>query len=245
MGIWLVHRNWEQGIKLVLFGPIYSISTFSGKGWALCIFFPLFDLRCPQPVHLSYATGVLTVRHTKAVCEGNGSQAIAVRLLCQMLPAALPQYMYCDTFRTDGFCWTALDTTAHENLIHFHAWCLHPVHAVKRALPRGGEAFLKVLQQRGSLDSHLPDPGTVTQAWEHLLRVVCDIIPTHCAHYAHHNALFSVLIPTPWFLNTEHPAAAKEDFLFGWPIRTHECWRWMNPSRQCIWFVLWQKARVM
>lgn len=61
---------------------------------------------------------------------------------------------------------------------------------------------LKVMQgscNREGVWTHISNPRAVPQAWEHLFRVVCDTVPAHCAHCAHHNALSSVpMISKHW-----------------------------------------------
>lgn len=183
IGIWWVHHNWQQGINCVLFGPVYSISTFWGKGWASYIIFALFGLHCPQPVCVS--------------CAGSKAHLTGIEVQLML------------------------------NLIHFHAQFLHWRLCRDPATEREYEL---TSQTPGLCHKH-----------ENISSESFVILFLHAVHTVRTTTLFP---QCPWFLNTEHPAAAKEELLFVWTARSYQCWGWINLSRQCIWFVQWQKAHI-
>lgn len=131
---------------------------------------------------------VQALRHTKVVSVKG--------IVCQFLPAMLPENMHCVIFKADVLLWAAPVTTACESHQFSHTF-FHPVNAVVSASQGEWQHSPKVLH--GSCDIEIPDPRAVTQAWEHLFGVFCSTIPTHSAHSAHHDALFLALIPALWF----------------------------------------------
>lgn len=172
----LVNCNWEQVVKCVLFAPIYSVSVLSGEGWALCIFITLLDLHCPQPVQLSHESkqwDAPTPYQWREVWAGScqlcylgAHTVISSKQMHFPEQPLLLQHMWMPVFMHDFFTLWMM-------------WCL--------CFPRGAKHSLKVTQ--GSHSREILNPRAVTQAWEHLVRVVCNI-PAHCAHYAHTMMLF-------------------------------------------------------
>lgn len=79
---------------------------------------PLFGLHCPQLEQLSSAPEPCQAPQSALPRE-------LVRnwrgwLLCQSLPAVLPQCRGCDMAGAAGFCWAALGSTAQQKLMDFH-----------------------------------------------------------------------------------------------------------------------------
>lgn len=145
---------------------------------------------------------VQAVRCTNGV-SGEGS-------VSRLLPAVLPGCTRCDIFRIYAFLWAALITAACE--CQFLCMISSPCECYDVcALPGGQKHSLKVTL--GSCSREILNHRAVTQAWEQLIRVVCNIIPAHCAHYAHTVMLFLVLKPVLWFPNSKCPAAEKQESL--------------------------------
>lgn len=183
-------------------------------------------------------------RLIKAFCEGNWSQAVAVTCRYQIISAVLPQYIYCDNVQNRcGFPaspWQHMSISSMFMYDLLTPCILLHMHFPDRGITEGPSG---ILQQKGSLNSHFPNPQAVSQIREYLLGVFV-FLHSYTAHTPHHIMLFSVPITYLMVFKHEHSAAAKEAILFGCAIRTYQCWRWMSLSRQCIWVELRLKANV-